>query len=658
MPQWSLLSRSSTRQFKYKKLDKTPGTIRIVAIRPSQDCEADICCDLYDGVLGSAVYAALSYVRGTSLERKYIKVNGSLFSVTPDLCVALKHIRDPNMYISIWIDAICINHENTYERNAQVKQMAEIYKHATHVFIWTGERIPNLNQAIRLMQKSNDSLCHNPPRIRSVVELASNDNYKDAWEALTVLLRRPWWSRVWIIQEAVYGRKLMVVCGNERFSWELLQVLAESRRLLGKITWTLIKRGKHFNSIGFLHASERLEFICTLRRACPLGIEAMKVLFSGITAAETTDPRDKVFAILGLLKNGNRLCEVDYSKPANQVFLEAAEGLLRQTKSLQFLSWVSNPGLIQDEEDEEGDEGENDFPFVLPSWTPSWKTPDIPMLELQSFGILDLGGKDRGIDHAIELAVDSVEGNKPEYDDAATFFHDVRNRAKFINKDIGAAGWIGWSSLGCILQELQAGRYNANNTIYSASKEASSSSFSCASCSIETGTLRILGAAIDIVDDISPVCSSNFPLDGPPSYWLRTVLNKVLGLPVSSPTADPYDSDDEIEIMTMIHPIFWRLILADQWSGKRLPKGDILEIPGLGRIPPRSVDEVIKIKAAVNSMEHKVAYRWRKFFVSRLTAGLAPAAARVGDVIFVPFGCEVPYLIRRCERGYKLIGEW
>jgi hypothetical protein len=106
------------------------------------------------------------------------------------------------------------------------------------------------------------------------------------------------------------------------------------------------------------------------------------------------------------------------------------------------------------------------------------------------------------------------------------------------------------------------------------------------------------------------------------------VLAKRVGLPVSSqkalnPDSDSdSDSDDETSRSLEFEPLFWRIILADQWQGVRLKKGNVVEIPGVGTIPPissfamdvgdpkehihRIVKELSEVKSAVASLRTRL----------------------------------------------------
>jgi hypothetical protein len=85
-----------------------------------------------------------------------------------------------------------------------------------------------------------------------------------------------------------------------------------------------------------------------------------------VRASESTDPRDKAFAMLGLLKNDFQLCGVDYRKSVSQVYVEATAGILKHTESLHFLSWTHNAT----------GRGGYSRPAELPSWTPSWTSSE------------------------------------------------------------------------------------------------------------------------------------------------------------------------------------------------------------------------------------------------------------------------------------------
>ncbi|KAF2010619.1 hypothetical protein BU24DRAFT_61857 [Aaosphaeria arxii CBS 175.79] len=122
----------------------------------------------------------------------------------------------------IWIDAICINQEDIDERNAQVPLMNRIFASAQYVFAWIGEM---------------DSL--GAAGISAIINLENSLAKKDDWErdpgsediprkqgerkmdmyAMTALLLRLWFHRAWVVQEAVYARRLYLWSGGIFIEW-------------------------------------------------------------------------------------------------------------------------------------------------------------------------------------------------------------------------------------------------------------------------------------------------------------------------------------------------------------------------------------------------------------------------------------------------------
>jgi hypothetical protein len=47
-----------------------------------------------------------------------------------------------------------------------------------------------------------------------------------SWEALRTFLSRPWFSRVWVVQEVAMARRAIVLCGGKTLTWQHLRSLA------------------------------------------------------------------------------------------------------------------------------------------------------------------------------------------------------------------------------------------------------------------------------------------------------------------------------------------------------------------------------------------------------------------------------------------------
>ena len=85
-------------------------------------------------------YSALSYTWGPPEPTKEIRINNQSFLVRENRwhfldVAATKYDIRANW---IWIDQLCIDQNNTNERNHQVAMMGRIYEHATQVIAWLG----------------------------------------------------------------------------------------------------------------------------------------------------------------------------------------------------------------------------------------------------------------------------------------------------------------------------------------------------------------------------------------------------------------------------------------------------------------------------------------------------------------------------------------
>jgi Heterokaryon incompatibility protein (HET) len=148
-------------------------------------------------------YDALSYVWGEDLARTPMIIGGTEISITPNLDDALRHLRHRLLTRSIWVDAICIDQKNLVERADQVKFMRQIYRQASRTLVWLGS-------------SGNDS----DIAMRSIQNL--DEKYWQTYEfeiQFMEILYRPWFTRIWVVQEFVLGKNPRIGCGNLWVHW-------------------------------------------------------------------------------------------------------------------------------------------------------------------------------------------------------------------------------------------------------------------------------------------------------------------------------------------------------------------------------------------------------------------------------------------------------
>lgn len=178
-------------------------------------------------------YVAISYCWGTHsstdriwlTETSYLPINSSaariLHSVKPDL--------------NIWIDSVCINQEDTKEKSKQVSLMWDIYRAASKVAILLGEDEEGADLAMELIMDTTDlpwTFANNRDYVwipNPHVSANPRFDYKpESWKALTRLLERPWFGRVWVMQEVVAaGADVRLIYGGYDIPWKNLVDLVE-----------------------------------------------------------------------------------------------------------------------------------------------------------------------------------------------------------------------------------------------------------------------------------------------------------------------------------------------------------------------------------------------------------------------------------------------
>jgi hypothetical protein len=165
-------------------------------------------------------------------------VQGTRVAVTQNLAYALRLITSHwhQRYASrsedqrrFWVDALCFNQGDFEERGMQVQLMRDIYSSAELVLssIATDEVIC---QALQVYQDVHDVLTSNTHPL-SLNDISSHEWLRQlpslflrdsdfeehgnkSWHALGELRKLPYWSRVWIIQEAVLAREVILFCGH------------------------------------------------------------------------------------------------------------------------------------------------------------------------------------------------------------------------------------------------------------------------------------------------------------------------------------------------------------------------------------------------------------------------------------------------------------
>ena len=266
------------------------------------------------------VYEALSYTWGfaTDLDYFYVQENEGekALAITQNLAEALRYLRYKDRPRVLWIDAICVDQNNTAERGHQVLRMADIYRQASRVIIWLG---PERDDSALAMQELNV--------LGSTIEVD--------WS--TYLIKPlSGFKRLWIWQEVrLANTGALIICGTECMLWHIFR---------NAITCLYHKQS---NSLQL----EQLMNVCNYHQSpSRLGDLLYRTRY-----AQCSDERDRVYAILNISSDFSRF-EPDYSKTTRDVFKSVV---------LAYASKKDLTVLSQCEMRENKEAG-------VPSWVPDW----------------------------------------------------------------------------------------------------------------------------------------------------------------------------------------------------------------------------------------------------------------------------------------------
>jgi hypothetical protein len=248
--------------FKHAPLDLTGNEMRVLEILPPR---ANIClveCTIRH-VTFKDRYNCLSYTWGSESANCVLKINGGFFRVRRNLRDFLCEARRQRLSAALWIDAICINQQDTLERTHQVKLMGQIYRGASQVLIWLGT--PARTDPIKplLAQRQHMMSGGNPQRLRRLLDLINAFDY---------------WSRVWVIQEVLLARTIKILVGAFSFPFQDLVAMAlldnhsyaltsrhyDHSSTMNRILWQF---SRHKSQVGMIESSNRLRRMIQAMRA-------------------------------------------------------------------------------------------------------------------------------------------------------------------------------------------------------------------------------------------------------------------------------------------------------------------------------------------------------------------------------------------------------
>lgn len=252
---------------------------------------------------------------------------------------ALRSVRKSTTERRIWVDAICVNQDDPEERSRQVDLMRKIFARAFTVLVYLGQE-SMLHRSSMAM-----SLLGQPDRLRDFDGLNVDER-----SSLFFLFRRPYFQRMWIVQEVALAPTLEMHCGPA-----VTYLSAFAEKPLEAIFGSGIAHPPWLKHAKYTAGTTRGAPTTGMPRA----EHVLRLLFDTVSC-NCKDDRDRVFALLSLLQsNEEEWLRADYNLSTTQVYTGIAAFLA--TNGLGWAVLMLAPRLAPN--------GHSD----LPSWVPNWK---------------------------------------------------------------------------------------------------------------------------------------------------------------------------------------------------------------------------------------------------------------------------------------------
>nr|OQO16477.1 hypothetical protein B0A51_13963 [Rachicladosporium sp. CCFEE 5018] len=306
-------------------------------------------------------FEAISYHWDVHAPPELVHYDGVAVNVSGTISSLLYQLRCKNKPRKLWIDEMCINQQDVDEVTSQVKQMGRIYATARGVIIWLGDADGSTSEAYNMIEslyavlEAAQSPCR--PLWEASLKTLRHHGFpgpRDSrWPMFDALLRRRWYSRTWILQEVALNDNVVLQCGQYSCEWVKLASIV--------LAMTSDSNERAIVDLAISSAFKVAQV--NMREYFDTPSELLDLLSTTLVSA-VSDPRDKVYAIVGLSDDEDKFIEmIDYKKSVADVYLDVAEYYLTHGV-LDLLNFAGDHAWYNERS--------------LPSWVPDWSNSTKP----------------------------------------------------------------------------------------------------------------------------------------------------------------------------------------------------------------------------------------------------------------------------------------
>ena len=305
-------------------------------------------------------YVALSYAWGDPDDKTTWSIGLSKFVWIPkSLSLALTYFskKFKPVPVLIWADAICINQKNFAERTRQVGIMRQIFEDAATVWVWLGEAGAEETLAFRGLSKWQELgyLKLNRPIMDPLLIIRERLNSIAFWdfqelEAIQSFLKKPWWSRLWTLQEIILANSAYIVCGDHWLHWD------DFKLIYGLWSDASLISSTELGLRGAMILSQLTMEVINVKTSFGRDRPGFIALLENTAFFDVTDPRDRINALAGI---GSHLgFTADYNSSVEDAYITFGKSWVKESLTLSILK---SAGLV-----------EHPTQLTLPSWVPDW----------------------------------------------------------------------------------------------------------------------------------------------------------------------------------------------------------------------------------------------------------------------------------------------
>ena len=366
------------------------GAFRILELNQTHPAETQLSGRLISSRLKDPPdYCAVSYVWGDQQPTSSILLeDGNSLAITETLFKVVKELSSSHASNRVWVDQICINQSDKAEKSVQISLMGTIYQQACQVIGWLGDPTDDTEIGIKFLcflgnmaDPSFDSVHFFQMLIEGV---PGRDNSTGPFspdskhmKAAACLFQRPWFKRLWVVQEVLLASNLQIRCGQ-------LSIPGDTFFTATRILASLLIF-PHCSDFGQPYRNaQRLNLLKDEIRSKQFESTFYPSLAHILCDWECKEDEDRLNALCGIAfkDSPSKWFTASYSMPPEKLYERFAEAHMVETRSLEILYfagygdnralkllWPENKRTINDGQPGSG----------IRSWAPDWRIKSRPV---------------------------------------------------------------------------------------------------------------------------------------------------------------------------------------------------------------------------------------------------------------------------------------